>query len=251
MKFLRIFLLLLLVLPLPALVWLSFWFPNSFPSFPGEPESLAWQGMFSSDRGWLSALPLSLSLSTLCALICTALGFGVSRFIALHPKRRNLVIAAYFPYLLSPVIFAFLLRFWFSLFGLSGTFVSVFIAQICMIFPYNIILFDAFWNERTLAMDSQSATLGATFLQRMRYVLIPMAKPWIALALFQSFLISWFEYGLSATIGLGKVKTLTILTYGFIQEANPAFAAVSALALTIPPLLVLVLNRSLLKPVVI
>lgn len=100
-------------------------------------------------------------------------------------------------------------------------------------------------------MDRQAASLGATLGQRIRYVLIPMAKPWLALALFQSFLISWFEYGLSATIGLGKVKTLTILTYGFIQEANPAFAAVSALILTLPPLLVLALNRSLLRPVVL
>jgi len=251
MKFFRVFLIGLLVLPLPALVWLSFWFPSSFPSFPGEPEVLSWISMFSSDRGLLSSLPLSLALSSLSAAFCSVLGFAVSRFIAIHPRRRTLVVAAYFPYLLSPVIFAFLLRFWFSLCGLSGTFMAVFIAQICILFPYNIIVFDAFWNDRSIAMDRQAASLGATLGQRIRYVLIPMAKPWLALALFQSFLISWFEYGLSATIGLGKVKTLTILTYGFIQEANPAFAAVSALILTLPPLLVLALNRSLLRPVVL
>jgi len=207
--------------------------------------------MFSSERGLIASIPLSLMLSFICAILCTILGFSISRFIAVHPWRKFLVVAAYFPYLLSPVIFAFLLRFWFSLFALSGTFLAVFIAQVCIIFPYNIIYFDAFWNERTIAMDRQSASLGASFLQRMRFVLIPMAKSWMALALFQSFLISWFEYGLSATIGLGKVKTLTIVTYGFIQEANPAFAAVSALLLTVPPLLVIALNRRLLQPVVI
>jgi putative spermidine/putrescine transport system permease protein len=63
------------------------------------------------------------------------------------------------------------------------------------------------------------------------------------LCFFQTFLFSWFEFGLTNMIGVGKVQTLTVRVYGFLQEANPFLAAVSSLLLMIPPFVLLLINR--------
>jgi putative spermidine/putrescine transport system permease protein len=65
----------------------------------------------------------------------------------------------------------------------------------------------------------------------------------LLIAFFQSFLISWFEFGLTNYIGGGQVQTLTLRVYQYIGEANIHLAALSSLLLVIPPLILLWLNK--------
>jgi putative spermidine/putrescine transport system permease protein len=52
-------------------------------------------------------------------------------------------------------------------------------------------------------------------------------------------LISWFEFGFTNFIGVGKVQTLTIKVYQFVLEANPYLAALASCLLLFPPILLL------------
>jgi putative spermidine/putrescine transport system permease protein len=72
---------------------------------------------------------------------------------------------------------------------------------------------------------------------------VPVSKPVLLLCFFQTFLISWFEYGLTSVIGLGQVRTLTIALYQYIGEANQYVAALAGCLVCLPPLLLLWLNQ--------
>lgn len=233
-----------LLLPIVLLLMLAFaadWrFPQVLPSaYTFDHVQLA----FSSGSGILNPLLLSVGIGILVSVSCVALALFVSRMIAIHPKRNLLLFIAYLPFVLSPVIYAACINYYFVLFGWSGTFLGICIAQSILIFPYNVILFQSHWNKAMEAYGQLSATLGAGKWQTWFFVWLPMSKQIILIALFQSFIVSWFEFGLTNFIGAGKIQTLTIRVYQYIGEANIYLAAFSSLILIVPPLVLLWINK--------
>lgn len=238
-------LLLLLVLPFGYLPLLSMAEQWRFPLL--LPESLSfehwWQAW--SIGGVAGSLGFSLVLAAGVAVFCTALGFRVSRSIAYSPYRQTLVAAAYLPYAFSPVIYAFCLQFFFIKVQLSGTLAGVLLGHVLIVFPFSVLLFVNHWTPRLRHMEELVYTLGGSVRAAWAKVLLPVSRPALLNGLFQTFLLSWFEYGLTSVIGQGKVPTLPIRVYQYIGEANPYFAALGSTLLIWPPLLLLWLNHRL------
>lgn len=185
----------------------------------------------------------SLLLSTTVAIAATMLGFLFSRTIAFHPYRDRWLLLSYLPYVLAPVVLAALLYLFFLRFGWTGTLGGVWLGQFYLAFPYAIILFTSHWNERLRDFQQLATTLGASKRQSYFFVIWPLSKQILLVGLFQTFLIAWFEFGLTSYLGMNKIMTLPVLVYQYIQEANPHLAAVAALLLMIPPALVLWVNK--------
>jgi putative spermidine/putrescine transport system permease protein len=235
---------LLFILPFLLLAFFSLsrgWF---FPDILPASLSLAnaWKAL-SGSQGLVSSLLLSLSISIPVAALATFSGFIMGRIIVFHPRRKRILIMAYFPFVLAPVIYAVCLQFYFVWAGLSGEIPGVILAQLLITFPFSVILFAGYWNERLRSMEDLVATLGGSLWQAYFRVLIPLSKGMLAVAFFQTFLISWFEFGLTSIIGVGKVQTLTISVYQFVGEANISFAAMASCLLILPPVLLLWLNK--------
>ena len=98
-------------------------------------------------------------------------------------------------------------------------------------------------NKR--AMEDLVRTLGGTTWQLYRRVLLPLSRAPMAICFFQTFLISWFQYGLTLLVGTGKIQTLPIRVYAYVNEADPGYAAVASALLMLPPVLLLWSNRRL------
>ena len=92
-------------------------------------------------------------------------------------------------------------------------------------------------------MEQLVATLGGNTWQTYTRVLLPMAKGALLVCFFQTFLISWFEYGLTRLIGVGKVQTLTLKVFQYVNEANIFYAALASILLAMPPILLLWINK--------
>lgn len=150
---------------------------------------------------------------------------------------------AYFPYVIAPVVFAVMLNFYFLRFNLTGTIYGVIIAQFFITFPYAVLFFFGFWNSKIRNLENLVATMGGDFRVTLKEAILPSAKGLLAVCFFQTYLISWFEYGLTQFIGVGKVQTLTVMVYRYISEANPYLAALAGFLLVIPPLILLISNR--------
>lgn len=234
----------LFVLPAAYLLLLSFSASWHFPLlFPDALTGKWWSLGFTSRFALLGSMGLSLGIAAGVSLLSTFAAFFSSRWMALSRHRSALLLSAYFPFVLSPVVLAAATYIFFVRLGWNGTVAGVAFAHFLIAYPYAVILFSGYWNERLLTMDALAATLGAGSFQRYRRVLFPLSRGVLALALFQTFLISWFEYGLSSYIGLGRVPVLTVEVYRYISEANPHVAAVASLLLVFPPLLMLWVNK--------
>lgn len=202
-----------------------------------------WVSMFSGHNELLGSLMLSLATAISVATIATFTGFYTSRHIAYHPKRSLWMQLSYFPFVLSPVIYAALLYHYFIRLNLTGNTAGVILGQLLIAYPYSVILFSGFWNKRIQHMGKLVQTLGGNRWQTYRRLYIPMAQGFLLICFFQTFLISWFEYGLTTLIGVGKVQTLTLKVFQYINEANFYKAALSSSLLILPPIILLYFNK--------
>jgi putative spermidine/putrescine transport system permease protein len=234
------------VIPISILLLLSFSKNWAFPALLSDQfSSIAWSDLFSGGNDIRHSLLLSILIAIIVAIAATTIGFFISKTIAYHSYRRQLLFLAYLPFVLSPVILAVCLKFYFIKLSLAGTIAGVIIAQLIIAIPYSIIFFSGFWNQKIKLFEQIVNTLGGTNIIALTKVIIPLSKPLLLVCFFQCFLISWFEYGLTSVIGYGKIQTLTIKVYQFLTEANIFYAALSCCLLIIPPVLLLWINKSI------
>lgn len=231
-------------IPILMLIYLSLSAQWVFPAVFSHPFTGDWWSLlFDTQSALLSSSLLSLTLSTSVSAAATAGGFFASRAVAYHTRSKVWLLSAYFPYVITPVVFAIMINFYFLRLNLTGNVAGVFLAQVFITFPYAVLFFYGFWNERIRNMEQLVTTLGGSFKTVLTDAILPSARGMLTVCFFQCFLISWFEYGLTRLIGVGKVQTLTILVYRYISEANPYLAALAGFLLVIPPLMLLITNR--------
>jgi putative spermidine/putrescine transport system permease protein len=241
----KIILIGLILFPFAFLLMLSLGRQWPYPAlFPQQWSLENWAMILQGSEGLGNSAGISVLLSLCVAALSTTSSFWVSRHIAYHPKREAWLSMAYLPYVFAPVILAACLQFFFIVSGLYGTFGGVLVAQLFITFPYGVIFFSSFWNEQLLNMEQLVKTLGGNTRQAYAKVLIPVARGALMTCFFQLFLISWFEYGLTNLIGVGKVPTLTIRVFQYVNEANLFLAALASCLLILPPVLLLWVNRS-------
>lgn len=235
---------LLIILPLVYLVLLSLstdWrYPDLWPHYIGLRN---WQAVLHGASGLLESLGLSLGISILIATASTGAGFWISRTISRLRHRERWTSITYLPYIISPVVFGACLSYYFLRLGLYGTVGGVMLAHFLITLPYAVIFCSPFWNEKVEDYEQLAATLGADNKGIILKVLLPLSRNLLTICFFQTFLISWFEYGMSALIGVGKVQTLTVKVFLYIKEANFYYGAMSCCLLVIPPLVLVYLNR--------
>ena len=243
-RVLRIVLVLAILFPFAFLLMLSLGRQWVFPAvLPAEWAANNWVEAVVQGGELAQSLAVSLIISLLVALVATGLGFWTSKSLNETRWGKRLLRLAYLPYIFAPVILAACLQVYFLTISLSGRMSGVLLAQLFIAYPFAVIFFGSFWNERLRATGQLAATLGANLWQTFVRVFLPIARGPLLVCFFQTFLISWFEYGLTMLIGVGKVQTLTVKVFQFVNEANIFYAALAGCLLAVPPVLILWLNK--------
>lgn len=244
LRFSNLVIILAILFPFAFLLMLSAGRRWPYPSLLPEEWTLNnWLSITGVQGGLGESLFLSLALSISIATVATLGSFWVSKQVAYHRWRRHWLLMAYLPYVFAPVILAACLQYFFIRTGLSGRIGGVALAQLFITFPYGLIFFTGFWTERMLSLEQLIATLGGNTWQAYTRVLLPVARGALLTCFFQLFLISWFEYGLTTLIGVGKVQTLTLKVFQYVNEANIFFAALASCLLAAPPIVLLWVNK--------
>ncbi len=233
--------------PLVFLLVLSLGEKWGFPNlFPVKLTISNWIIIQNTEDNFFYVFINSLTIAISVAFMVTLFSFLLSKAIAYSKHKTVYLILAYIPYLLSPVIMAVLIHYFFIITNVTGTVAGVIIAQFLVAFPFGIIIFSSFWNQKIKAMEQLSYTLGSSISQTSLKIIVPLSKNTLVLCFFQIFLISWFEYGLTTIIGTGKVKTLTLSVFKFINEANIFLASIACVLLVIPPMILVYINKKML-----
>jgi len=239
------------VFPLAYLVLLSVAGPWEFPRL--LPRSLRfdrWSLLVGSERALALSLLVSLGVSTTVGGISTAAGFVTARALAYHRRRSSLLFLAYLPFAVSPVILGVSLLYVYIRLGLSATVAGVVLSHTIFAYGFAVVYWVPFWNPEKRAFEDLVRTLGGTAGQAYRLVILPLSKGPLLVCFFQTFLISWFQYGLTLLVGSGKVDTLPLRVYAYVFEANLGYAAVASCLLVVPPLVLLWLNTRIVRRLV-
>lgn len=235
----------LLFFPILFVAMLSLGKTWSYPVLLPQHWSVAAWGSIFQDQRISQGIMLSLIISISVGATASFLSLLLARSIAYSAHQPRRLVGAYLPYLVAPVVLAAAWQYYFLRLGLAGQVQGVWLAQFLITLPFGVIFFNSFWNKHLRSLEQLAATLGSSPWQSFWMVSFPLAREPLLICFFQSFLISWFEYGLTALIGVGKVQTLPLLVFQYVGEANIFYAALASCLLMAPPLLLLWINKRL------
>ncbi len=186
-------------------------------------------------------LATSVGIATVVALLACAIGLPAGRAIGLYRFRGRRLVQFL---LLAPVIVPGLavtlgLQILFIRAGLADTVAGVVLVQLMPTVPYASTVIGAAFANFDVGYERQARALGASPLQILLRVTIPLLRSAILLAGMFAFLISWSEYVLTLLIGGGQVTTLPLLLFAAIGSSDTTAAAALALLVVVPPFLLL------------
>jgi putative spermidine/putrescine transport system permease protein len=200
---------------------------------------------------WHSLLTLtlrSLLLAAGVALLATGAGFFTSHAIAHQRHARHWLALALLPFAVPPVVYALCLGQAYTALDLSGQLGGVVLAQWPFAYAYAVLLSHAYWTHHTLALHELAHSLGARSPHIWWRVHLPLARGVLGVCLFQTALISWFDFALVRVVGAGRVETLTLRVFDYLGAGDLRQAAAAALLLITPPLMALMIKPRLLIP---
>ena len=241
---------LLCLSPFIYLITLSLAAAWPFPALiPNGIDTSRWREIVGGSNALGASFLLSMLISLIVAVFSTATGYMTGKYIGYHRHQQSLLFLAYVPFVMSPVILGTCLMYLYIKAELTGSVPGVILAQLMFAYGFSIVFFSAFWNQEIKALENLVYTLGGSASQAYRHVLIPVSRNALLICFFQTFLISWFQYGLTILIGSGKVQTLPVKVYEYIGEANVYYAALASCLLILPPAIMLWINkRFIFKP---
>ena len=244
-KLLTLGLVALFALPFGLLALLAVAPAWRFPAvLPATYSLAALRSLVAADSDLLAGLGRSLLIAGTVAVVATAAGFALARAIARTARPGRWEAVSYLPYALPPVLLAVLIQPFIIRLHLSGSVGGVLLGLLLIALPFATLLLRSFWTRQATEYEQLARTLGCTPRQALRQVLLPLAWPLLRTAFFQTFLLSWFDFGLTNLLSVGKVRTLTVQVFTYVGEANGQLAAVASLLLLLPPALLLWANKN-------
>lgn len=212
--------------------------PVSFTSgglaaFPPIGFSLRWYQAFFADFFWVNALKTSLKLAVTVGILSTIIGFllalATSRVLS-RSTRKIMRIVLLLPFIIPTIVSAIAIFSFFSRLGLVGTFPGMVIAHTIMALPFAVLVIESGLMQIDPSLEEAARSLGASRLQRMAYVLVPLLLPALTGCFVFSFVFSFDEVIVALFVGGASYQTLPAKMYVFLEtELRPTPAVVSVL----------------------
>ena len=230
-----------LVLLIVTSVARGWFYPDTAPA---KIDFGAWWELF-SEPAHRSALLNSVILGVATAVAATACALPLGRAAARGARgtRRVVAVLAFAAVAMPPVALGVGLQLTVLTLGLGGSLGGVFLAHLVPTLGYLTLIFLGVFTQWDSRLEEVAATLGATGLDRWRFVLLPLLRRPMVEALALGFLVSWAQVALTLLVGGGAVRTLPLDVLALLQSGQDQRAAAGALALAIPALVVVSISR--------
>lgn len=240
-----------IVLPLFAIVWVSF-FSNRILSFPPDGYTLSWYTRAWSMEAFRDGFITSVETATCAALISLVLGVPASLALVRYrfPGRDALQSLLLMPMIVPGIVggaalFIFYLEAEVLLdVQIAGTFPGLLVAHALIALPWTVRLVTASLVGANMSVEEAAASLGASPLTVFRRVTLPIIKPGLVAAGLFSFVISFIDLEKSIfLVGPGRT-TLQIALVNYLEwNLDSTVAAVATVQIIIIGALLLVSDR--------
>ncbi|SFK36858.1 putative spermidine/putrescine transport system permease protein [Halobacillus dabanensis] len=119
--------------------------------------------------------------------------------------------------------------------GLADTLIGVILLHLVPTVPYSIKIFYNGYNQTGPAMMEQSNILGAGFWTQIFTVELPLLRPAIRSLTFLTIVISLSQYAITAIIGGGRILTLPLVFFPYMENANTSLMAAFSIWFAVIP----------------
>jgi len=236
------------VFVLGPLLWLglrAFSVTWVYPSLLPKAWTLHWWRQVLSDPGLGSSIRLSLVfapvVTVVSALICLPAAYAFARYD--FPGRRFFLVSLFatnaFP---KMGLFISIAGLFYSL-NIMGTFVGVVVVQLLGTIVFMTWIPAAAFAAVPRSLEEAARDVGARPLRVFLTVTFPMAAPGILVALILSFLAAFDEAQGTFLVGAPTYITMPTEMYTLVLNYPEQAAAVFALILTIPSVILMLLVR--------
>ncbi|SDV50722.1 ABC transporter permease subunit [Chitinasiproducens palmae] len=227
----------LVVLVVPVLSVIPYAFTRSdFITFPPKLFSLRWFGTFASSPVWQGAFVRSFGVGFGTAVLSLVLGFGATLAMTRMPQRATKPLFALLvaPLIVPRIVVAVGLLYLLSRFGLTGTNTGLIIGHTVLAIPYVVVTLAAGFQRFDWRLDDAARVMGASPLQRIRTVVLPLLMASVTAAFLFAFLVSFDDLTIAIFVSGGVNTTLPKQMWDDIQLAiTPTLAAVSTLLIVL------------------
>lgn len=188
---------------------------------------------------FLNSFKIALTV-TLLSLLCSIIGaYGLSRF---DIKGKNTLIIGIFSTQMFPQVLLIIPMYLiiFSL-ALLDKVMGVVLGHMILVLPFQIWMLKGYFDNIPLELDDAARIDGCSILQRLLYVVLPVAAPGIMVAAFFSFVVSWGDYLIVSIISQSqRTATITLVIQRLSASLLVRWGQVAAATvLTIVPTIIL------------
>ncbi|KHE67261.1 ABC transporter permease [Halobacillus sp. BBL2006] len=217
----------------------------------GEGLNFQWKSyeiLWSDPKLWEATI-WSVSIGAGVLFINLILGITTGKALALLSFRGKPFVESI---LLSPILIPVLaiamgLHLFMIRAGLADTLLGVILIHLVPTVPYSIKIFHNSYHQMGNHLLEQPLILGASPLHQLFTVELPLMKPALRSVTFLTIVISLSQYAITAIIGGGRIITLPMIFFPFLDTANASvMAAFSVWFAMIPLFLYLVMEGMIL-----
>jgi len=218
-----------LVVPTFFLVPVSF-SEGEFIEWPPRGFSLRWYEEYFGSSVWRDATLRSLWVAVTTAFASLALGIPAALALSRPglPARSAILALIVSPLVLPHIIVAIGLFYVYAKIGLVGTSIGLVIGHTAFAVPYVVITMMAAMKHYDQRLDHAAWSLGATRLQTVWKVTLPVLRAGVLAAFVFAFVRSFDELTVALFISTGEATTLPKQMWSdALLKINPTLAAVS------------------------
>lgn len=235
------------IIPLTVLLLQSISAPWRFHT--GQGIDWGWQGystLFQNPQLW-EATFISIGIGFAVLFINVAIGLFTGKALTSYAYRGKAWLEAL---LLSPILIPSLaiamgLHLFMIRVGLADTIWGVMLIHLVPTVPYSIKIFHNSYQQIGKAMMEQPHILGAGFWTQVFTVELPLLRPAIRSVTFLTIVISLSQYAITAIIGGGRVLTLPLVFFPFLENANTSIMAAFSIWFALIPVFMYIIIEAL------
>ena len=231
-----------LILPILVIVPLSF---NSQPyftftaemlAFEADAYSLRWYKTIVENPNWLLAIQNSFIVGIFATIVATLLGTVAAVGLASSemPLRRTITALLLSPMIVPLIIIAAGMFFFYTRFGLVGTFPGLIIAHSALGIPFVIVTVTATLVGFDRSLYIAGLSLGTGPVRTFMRVVLPLIRPGVISGALFAFVTSFDEVVLVLFLAGPDQRTIPRQMFsGLREQINPTILAVATLLILI------------------
>lgn len=225
-------------------------FPISLSSAPYmqfPPPGLSWQWYerFLDDPQWIDSTVRSLYIGGATAVLALALGVPLA-FALVRGKffgRTILDRVALAPIIVPHIIFAVAVYGLFAKLKLIGSWYGLVVGHTVLALPFVVLVIVAGLRDFDRSLEQAAEGLGASRLQRLRKVTLPLLRPSLVSAGLLAFISSFDEVVVALFLAGANMTLPKKMFDNIMMEIDPTIAAVSVMQILLVSVVLVLIGR--------